>query len=96
VRFSRTASFDVTRSGVLPDEVDAYLKEREALAERISSWRSPTSSAGHSTGSPARSLERNPAHEARLRVSSCRIHSTTRFQLALFWSTNYKSLILNG
>jgi hypothetical protein len=31
-------------------------------------------------------------HDTRFRVSSCRIHSTTRFQLALFWSTNLSSM----
>jgi hypothetical protein len=29
-------------------------------------------------------------------VSSCRIHSTTRFQLALFWSTNPQRLQAKG
>jgi hypothetical protein len=28
-------------------------------------------------------------HDTRLTVSSCRIHITTRFQLAPVWSTNF-------
>ena len=33
-------------------------------------------------------LSETAAHDTRLRLSSCRIHSTTRFQLAPVWSTN--------
>jgi hypothetical protein len=35
-------------------------------------------------------LSETGAHDTRIRLSSCRIHITTRFQLALFGSTNSK------
>ena len=78
--------------------MSSHQASRATLEEDASGrWQNDSVYGPHRTPENAQreSLSETAAYDTRLRLSSCRIHSTVRFQLAPVWSTNSKSLILN-